>query len=167
MYYLFKPENNFKHYISKYSDIYLFTISCILIIVIKCIQFPSLTLNAEMFAESGTNFFIHAYRDTIVTNFISTDAGYLPLAQRIVSVILVKVFHIVGGYAFASQAVAIFIIAIMSSLFTLSIFNKYCKSTLLRFIIGISIALISDYELNVFINFIYYGALLLFLGIFI
>lgn len=150
-----------------HSDLILLAISVFTIIAIKFYQFPSLTYHAELFAENGTNFFINAYNLDFISNLKTLDAGYIPLIQRITAVLLVKVFHIINYYPFASQLIAISSIAIFSSIINLNIFRKIHDSSAIRFILGISIGLISDYELNVFINFIYYGAFLLFLLFFI
>jgi hypothetical protein len=151
----------------KHLDLYIFLFSTIIIIFIKFIQFPSLTYNAEMFEENATNFFINAYKLNVFADLVTTDAGYLPLTQRIISIILVKAFHLVSLYPFISQIIAITFIGIASSIINLNYFRILNSSLLVRFILGISIGLISDYELNAFINFIYYGALLLFLCIII
>src|SRR5260221_12059054 len=108
----------------EHLDRYLFLLSIIILFILKCIQFPSLTYHAEMFAENGTNYFIHAYKDNLLTNLVTTDAGYLPLAQRLIAVILVKGFHIVAWYPFFSQIIAIIFIVFTSSLIVLNTFNK-------------------------------------------
>lgn len=150
---------------TKYRDIYIFFFSFLLIITIKFIQFPSLTYNAEMFVENATNFFINAYTKDIITNLVTPDAGYLPLTQRLIALILVKGLNIVALYPYVSQLIAITFISAASSLINLNVFKNIHNSNVIRFILGLSIALISDYELNAFINFIYFGGLLLFLAI--
>lgn len=143
-----------------------FLFSCLIIALFKFWQLPSLTYNAEVFAESGTNFFINAYEGTIFQNLLILDAGYLPLLQRIVAVFAVKMFPI-ALYPFVTQFVAICFIAIMASIINIREFRKICPSDFIRFALGLSIAFISDYELNTLINFSYYGVVLLFLGIFL
>lgn len=120
-----------------------------------------------MFGENATNFFYHAFESNLLTNIYATDAGYLPWTQRILAVMLVKVFNIIELYPFVSQGIAILLIAVFSSLVNFSVFKKLNPSALIRFIIGIALGLISDFELNVFINFIYYGALFLLFAIII
>ena len=123
----YKLFNSLQH-----RDIYLFFFSFLLILGIKFIQFPSLTYNAEMFVENGTNFFIHAYKDGILTNLVTTDAGYLPLTQRIIAVTLVKLFHIVELYPYFSQLIAVAFIAGMSSLINLNFLKNLYPSFFLR-----------------------------------
>jgi hypothetical protein len=156
-----------KIFSSPHRQFFLFFLSVVIIAIAKCFQFPILTVNAEMFGENGTNFFFHAFEDPLLTNLFIPDAGYLPWTQRFITLILVKGFHIIQFYPYVSQAIAILFIAVTSSLINFDIFKKLSSSTLARFIIGIAIGLISDFELNVYMNFIYYGGLLLFFGIII
>jgi len=151
----------------KYLDIYLFAISIIILVIAQCIQYPSLTYHAEIYVENGTNFFIHAYQDKLLANLFITDAGYLPLTQRLIALLVVKGFHIIAWYPYFTQFFAIIFIAVSSSLITLNIFRNFSHSLLIRFLLGLAIGLISDYELHVFINFIYYGAIILFLLLFL
>lgn len=134
---------------------------------IKFLLFPSLSLRPEVFAESGTNFFFHAYSSDLWTNITAVDAGYLPWTQRIISLLVVNVFKIVHFYPNITQWIALLSIATLCSLITLPIFRKIISSDVCRFLIAISLSMVSDYELNTFINFIYFGAIFLFLMLFI
>jgi hypothetical protein len=146
---------------------FFFFLSVVIIVIAKCIQFPILTTNAEMFGENATNFFFHAFEHSLFTNLFIPDAGYLPWTQRFITLILVKGFNIIQFYPYVSQAIAILFIACVASLINFDIFKKLSSSVVVRFIIGIAIGLISDFELNVYMNFIYYGGLLLFFGVII
>lgn len=145
----------------------LFFITWILIVCLKFLQFPSLTVRPEMFAENATNFFINAYTKDLLHNLVSLDAGYLPLIQRIIAVVLVKVFHTVTLYPLVTQWIAIAFIATFCSFFILSEFRKLIASDLARAFIALSLSMVSDYEINTFINFIYFGGIYLLLMIFI
>lgn len=152
---------------SRYTQLFFFFLSIVIILIAKCIQFPILTIHAEMFGENGSNFFLHAFQDSFTKNLFITDAGYLPLTQRFITLFLVKGLHIIYFYPFVSQWIAMLFIAVTSSLINFDIFKKLSPSVFIRFIVGISIALISDFELNAYMNFIYYGGIILFLGIII
>jgi len=146
---------------------YYFILSTVLIIFIKCLQFPSLTLHAEVFAEAGINFFYQAMYHTLWQNIWTTDAGYLPWTQRIIALIIIKGFHVVSLYAILIQMISIISIAIFSSTINFKIFRALFPSDLLRFMISLSIALIPEYELNQFINFAYYGFIPILLLLFV
>jgi hypothetical protein len=90
-------------------------------------------------------------------NIWATDAGYLPWFQRLISVLTVKVFNGVEQFALVTQISAMFFIAFFASIINFTVFRKIFPSDLLRFILGISIAFIPDYEVHAFINFIYFG----------
>lgn len=152
---------------SPFRQYFFFFLSVLIIVIIKCLQFPILTVNAEMFGENGTNFFFHAYENNLLSNLFIPDAGYLPWTQRFITLFLVKGLHIIQFYPYVSQAIAILFISVTSSLINFDVFKKLSSSVFARFIIGIAIGLISDFELNVYMNFIYYGGLLLFFGIII
>src|SRR5436190_2047675 len=104
-------------HISRYSAWYFFFLAWLINIVIKCIQFPSLTVRPEVFAESGTNFFVNANYHPLWSNITATDAGYLPWTQRIIAVVAIKLFHAVSLYPYTTQWTAILFITFFCSLF--------------------------------------------------
>jgi hypothetical protein len=160
-------KNHHLQHIKNNSSIYYFFISCLLIIGIKFLLFPSLTIHPEVFAESGTNFFYNAYFKDIFTNITTVDAGYLPWIQRFIAVITIKVFHQIVLYPYITQWSGIICISLFCSLFTLPVFRRLIASDIIRFFIAIGISMVSDYELNTFINFIYFGAIYLLLITFV
>lgn len=146
---------------------YYFFSAIVLIIFFKILEFPSLTLHAQPFAETGTNFFAIAYEKSFLQNIIATDAGYIPLLERLIAVILVKGLHLTTYFVIAAQLIAVFFVALFSSIITLKVFRNIFPSDLLRFILALSIGLIPEYELLTFINFPYYGFVPVFLLLFI
>lgn len=146
---------------------YYFISSLLIIVILKCLLFPSLTTDPEVWAEAGSNYLPYALYSTYWQNLWATDAGYLPLLPRFLSVIIIKVFHGIEIYAAATQLIAIGFIALFSSIINFQVFRKLFPSDLLRFLTGISIAFIPDYELNTFINFTYFGLVPLLLFLFI
>ena len=162
-----REERTIINHLKGHSVWYLVITSILINILTKCKLFPSLTIRPEVFAESGTNFFYHAYTHDLLTNLTATDAGYLPWIQRILAVSIVKGLHVVALYPSITQWIAIVSIALFSSLFILPVFRKIIASDLCRFFIALAISMVSDYELNAFINFIYFGSSYLFLIMFV
>lgn len=146
---------------------YYFLIACIFIIFIKCIQLPSQTIHAEIWAEAGTNYLQVAVDKNFWENLQTVDAGYLPILQRLIAVLIVQGFQLIGNYAMSIQMISLFCIALFSSIITLHIFRKLFPSDMLRCIIAVAIAFIPDYELNSFINFAYYGFIPVLLFLFV
>ena len=150
-----------------HTALFLFFLAFAVNILIKYILFPSLTIKPEVFAESGTNFFINGYYNNIWTNIITVDAGYLPWMQRIIAVFATKVIQDISFYPYITQWSAIFFISLFSSIIVLPVFRRLIPFDSVRFLLAIGISMISDYELNSFINFVYFGSIFTFLMIFV
>lgn len=138
---------------------YYFIASWLIIFIGTCALYPSMSIRPEIWGEAGSNFLPHALFDNVWQNLLADDAGYLPWFQRLLAVIIVKVFHGVESYAYATQLIATGFIALFCSLINLKTYRNLFPSDLLRFILGVSIAFIPDYEVHGFINFVYFGVL--------
>lgn len=136
---------------------YYFIASLLLILTLKFILYPSLTSHAEVWAEAGINFLPHALYDNYWQNLWATDSGYLPWFQRLIVVLIVKVFGSLSFYASATQMAAIGFIALFSSSINIRAFRQIFPSDFLRFMLGVAIAFIPDYEVQTLINFSYFG----------
>ncbi|MGG7147366.1 hypothetical protein ACQPVA_11230 [Clostridium butyricum] len=138
----------------------LFILTAICIFCILNIKIPILSFNCEPYAEIVTNFYINGTTKDILNNVFITDAGYLPLFQRIISLIIIKVLRLSPSHTiYLMQNFAIIAISLISSMFTLKYYEKY-GDILFRFSISIiigSCALVNYYDSHSFINFSYYG----------
>ncbi|MBI5207394.1 MAG: hypothetical protein HY934_06335 [Candidatus Firestonebacteria bacterium] len=137
---------------------YLFILSFFIILSIAIIKLPSLSTQTEVYAEAGTNFFANAYTNDVWTNLTAHDAGYLPLFQRIISLIVLKVFGITKNFPYVVQFISLFFIAFFSSIINLRSFRSLIESDAIRFIAGITIGLYPSYEVFTFVNYGYFGA---------
>ena len=139
------------------------------IIVFTCIFFklPTLSYQAEMWAEAGTNYMYTALYEDVLTNLNTSDFGYLPLQPRLISMLLVKVFGVEQYFPVFSQIIALLFIAFYVSFINLTIFKRIIPGNFIRFILSISIGLFPDYEIFTFLNFSYFGFLICFLLLFI
>jgi hypothetical protein len=142
----------------------LFLLSMILILMGISRRFPSLSVNAEIFAENGMNLFYHAYHSGVWQNvFERSYYNYLIWLPRLISVVTVKVFHQIEYYHYITQWAGLILIALYYSIFCLRPFRAIIESDIARFLISTSlgIGLLGDYELYAFINFTYHGMFLL------
>lgn len=150
----FKEEN-------KKNSIILFLCTTAIIIIVLCIKAPMLTFKVEPFAELATNFYSNGKIYSIWNNIFITDAGYLPLLQRIVSIFIIKILRLSPVWAITlMQDFAIIFIATISSVFCLKEFSNY-GNRIFRFtvsvILGTCAIVYTYYDSHSFINFTYYG----------
>ena len=122
------------------------------------IRQPSVSLGGEMWAEMATNYYVNAGSPSLFVNFFSTDAGYIPLPQRIIAYIgtVLSIPDVYIPYYYTWSA--ILITACMVSTFCLTPFRALVRSDGLRFACSIAILMVCDFETRTFINFTYFAA---------
>ncbi|WP_424766493.1 hypothetical protein [Paenibacillus sp. sgz302251] len=148
---------------------YFFFLSFFISISILCFRFPSLSTSAELYAETATNFFHNAYYSSVIHNLKQLDAGYLPLFQRVISLVIVKLFHINESFNYVIQLLSVFGIAFFASFINSRMFKNIIPSDKIRFIFSciVGCGFLFDYELVTFINFSYLGIIVCLLVVFI
>ncbi len=134
-----------------------FLSSVVLILILASVRYPSLTTRAEVWAETGTNFFYNAYYGGLWDNLWATDAGYLPWLQRFLAVIVVKAFGVVHYYPVVIQYCAVLFIALACSFINLRPFRALVPSDAVRFLLGLSLSVVPVYQAWTFVNFPYFG----------
>jgi hypothetical protein len=144
-----------------------FFFSFLIIFASVFLKFPSLSYNSEAWAEVGTNYLQNALSKDFFTNLGSADAGYLPLLQRLISVMVVQVFGIVESFPIVVQLIGLLFIAFFAAFINLKYFRTIFPDDRVRFVLSITGGLVPDYELYTFINFPYFGFLLCLLILFI
>lgn len=149
------------------GKLFFFWCAFVAIIIIKIIHFPSLTVRPEIFAETGINFFYHAFHSSLWENITTLDSAYLPWFPRLIAVITVKFLHIITLYPFIVQWFSIAFIALSCGIIALPAFRVLITSDFARFLLAIAVSVIQDYDLNTFVNFTYYGVILAFLVFYI
>ena len=135
----------------------------ITIIIMYCfisIKFPIMTICTEPYAEIITNFFFNASTKSMFKNLLISDAGYLPLYQRIVSLIIVKSFSFSPKVSvILMQNILILIMLSISSTFVLKEYKKY-GTIFFRFIICLILSgfpMLNISEVYTFINVGYFN----------
>jgi hypothetical protein len=144
-------KNNLKIY---------FSVVAVIFFVIN-VKVPTFSFYSEPFAETATNFFDNGFKINILRSIFIQDAGYWPLFQRVVSLVVIKLFGFLGPVItiFLMQNFAIIIISLIVSCFSLNIYRKY-GDLWFRFVISILLGTlkIGTYiDTHAFINFSYYG----------
>ena len=139
-------------------------IRSILIISYMCLTFiydSSLWLSPT-YTEAVTNFLHFGLNETLWENIIHTDAGYLPLFQRLIAVTIIKGLRLPAYYAlFAMQAAAYFISGFILSFFSKYQFKEYfsLKNRYLLSLLFIIVIIFKDTE--AFISFMVYGFMII------
>ena len=126
---------------------------CLYLIVMQ----PAWVLGGEMWAEMATNYFPNASASSIAIRFFSTDAGYIPLPQRIVAYVGSSLSLPASAIPYFYTWSAILISGGMVGVICLKPFRALVKSDLLRFFTAIAVLLIADFESRTFINFTYFA----------
>lgn len=150
-------KNNIRH--KKY---FLLISSLLIIIITYSINYFFMIIDAQPYAEEIINFYNSAENLDFFKNLFLADAGYLPLLQHIIAWILIRILHL-GSYSiFTMNMIALFIGAFICSLINSEHLEKYV-SYKTRFLLSIylPIVLLNNFEILTFINFVYYGIILI------
>ncbi|WP_133511873.1 hypothetical protein [Candidatus Thiosymbion oneisti] len=140
------------------------TVLFITSIVFYCIYLlamqPEWVLGGEMWAEMATNYYPNSTASSIAVKFFSTDAGYIPLPQRILAFIGSSLNLPATSIPYFYTWSAILTTGIMVGAFCLRPFRVLVKSDFLRFWAAIAVLMLADFGTRTFINFTYFSAFL-------
>ena len=150
----------------KKSNRKVYFLTAILIYFLINIKAPTLSFSTEPYAEIVTNFLNNGLYINKFNNIWITDAGYWPLFQRIIGLIVIKLFGINPKITvIIMQNTAILIISLICSLFILKEYSKY-GNNFFRLAICLmlgSFTLVPYNETHTFINFSYFCLVVLIL----
>lgn len=115
-------------------------------------------------AEAVTNFMSNSNTKSILENLFITDAGYLPLAQRLIAIFCFKILP-VSSYSglYLIQFTAYIISGAVFSFFIKSNFSQIISKEYRYALCLLLMVLTIDMETGAFINFMTYGILIFFL----
>ena len=143
--------------------IYMTTVLMIYLVVAS--RAPFLTFRVEPFAEQIFNFLYNARTYGIIKNLTLMEGGYLPLFHRIIALLIVKLGFNAKITVYLMSNVAVLVVGMMASVFTLKAYRKY-GDVFYRFVVcmvfgafGISSTYI---ETHTFITMAYLNIVLLF-----
>ena len=103
--------------------IYMTTVLMIYLVVAS--RAPFLTFRVEPFAEQIFNFLYNARTYGIVKNLTLMEGGYLPLFHRIIALLIVKLGFNAKITVYLMSNVAVLVVGMMVSVFTLKAYRKY------------------------------------------
>jgi hypothetical protein len=116
---------------------------------------PNWIFGGDMWAEMATNYYHNSIIEPLYSQFLITDAGYLPIPQRLIaffgSVLGLNSSMIPYYYTWLSS----FLSAVLVGVFCLSSFRVVIESDFLRFCVCIVNLLVIGFEESTFINFFY------------
>jgi hypothetical protein len=117
----------------------------------------SWVLGGEMWAEMSTNYFINASAPSIFDRLFSTDAGYIPLPQRMIALLGAEMKLSAAITPYYYTWTAIILTSAMVGSFCLRPFRKVVWNDYLRFFASASVLIVADFETRTFINFTYFA----------
>ena len=103
--------------------IYMTTVLMIYLVVAS--RAPFLTFRVEPFAEQIFNFLYNARTYGIIKNLTLMEGGYLPLFHRIIALLIVKLGFNAKITVYLMSNVAVLVVGMMVSVFTLKAYRKY------------------------------------------
>ncbi|WP_152542756.1 hypothetical protein [Erwinia mallotivora] len=143
---------------SKAPAITLFWLVTLFYLVYQLLMQPGFVLDGEMWAEMATNYFLNASAPSLLQNLLSTDAGYIPVPQRIIGLIGNQLNIPAASVPYFYTWSALIFTGMMVGSFCLPAFRKVVRSDALRFLVAITILMVADFETRTYINFTYFSA---------
>lgn len=132
--------------------------------VAPVVMYPSWYGVGPAWAEMATNYFYYAHSQGLASLF-STDAGYIPLPQRIVALVIELVGVDNSSVMFLYNLIAMLVLSICVALPVFPTFRGILGPLWLRVSLSASVFMSIDFESRTFINFSYVFILPLVLGI--
>ena len=148
---------------SKKSCYGVFAILTVMFLAIYYIYDSSVILEPT-YAEAVTNFMKFAREESFLSNLLITDAGYLPLFPRLITLLFIKILRMPAADAlYFMQITACILCSMMWAFFCLYPFKKYMSLSLRVVFCMLVMAVCFHPETLYFTNFPYWGILLLLL----
>jgi hypothetical protein len=149
-----------RNYHEKSSELFFGLTIVLYILYMLCMQSHWL-LSGEMWAEMATNYYTNAIANSYMQKLLATDAGYLPMPQRLIALIAYYLHFPAAAIPYFYTWSALILSAGMVGIFCLPRFRQVIYSDWLRFFMGLAVLLLSDFETKTFINFTYFSAYLI------
>lgn len=115
----------------------LFWVSFVLIAFINVMKQPALNIYGELIGEMGNPYFRDAKFAPIWENLTTVVAAYIPLTERILALLCVRVLGLEHIYPWFVQGGCVLLIAGCCSLVNLSAFKKIIDDDIIRFMIAL------------------------------
>jgi hypothetical protein len=128
------------------------------------VMYPSWYRVGPAWAEMATNYFYYAHSQGLAS-LLSTDAGYVPLPQRIIALVIELVGVDNSNVMFLYNLIAMLVLSICVALPVFPTFREILGPLWLRASFSASVFMSIDFESRTFINFSYVFILPLVLGL--
>lgn len=140
----------------KISDKILF-ISAIVLNILGVYIFVPYLFRCPQIAENVLNFYYLTAKNSIWECLLMSDAGYLPLGQRLIAIIFIKILGLGTNSLYYMQATGIILDAVLAATICLRTYrNLGAKAT--RFAVSLMVvALFAHSTVSTYFNFIYLG----------
>jgi hypothetical protein len=135
----------------------LFALAVLFYPVHQLLTRGELLLSGSMWAEMGTNYYATTQDPSLVQRLFATDAGYIPLPQRLIALAGGTLGIPPATVPFLYAGSAILLAALLIASFCLPVFRAVVTSDGMRFVLAITLMLVPDYETRTFINFTYFA----------
>lgn len=138
----------------------LFAITIVLSVIYMTRLGSAFLLDGQMWAEMATNYFVNAQGTTLIQRLFSTDAGYIPLPQRLIALVVAVLRLPAAAVPYAYSWAAVVLTAAIVGAFCLRPFRALVRSDAQRFFTVVAVLIVIDFETRTFINFTYVAAFL-------
>jgi hypothetical protein len=118
-------------------------------------------LSGEMFAEMGVNYFYHAESRDILERLFATDAGYVPLLQRLIAAGAASLHVSIERVPFVYTWVAILLSGAIVAAFSLAHFRSLIRSDGARALACVAVLLSANWQTATFVNFTHFNLFLI------
>lgn len=119
------------------------------------------TFRVPQLAENVLNFYYLTEKNSLFQGLFLTDAGYLPLFQRIIAIIGIKLLNLGPHSLYFMQIVGVVLVSCFAAAICLGCFRKI-SNTENRFVVALSIiALFAHPTVCTYFNFVYLGYFIL------
>ncbi|MBC7792503.1 MAG: hypothetical protein H7Z43_02245 [Clostridia bacterium] len=113
--------------------------------------------SGSMWAEMATNYYQNANSGSLIRRLLSTDAGYIPLPQRLIALVGRELRIPSSSIAYYYTGVSTVLTAVLAGAFTLRLYRPLIRNDLVRGCVALALLLMLDFETRTFINFTYIG----------
>jgi hypothetical protein len=114
-------------------------------------------LGGQMWAEMGTNYFATTTEGNVLSKLFATDAGYVPLPQRIIATIGQQIGVAPTAIPYFYTGTAVLLSGLLIASICLPAFRPVIESDALRFVLAVALVILPDFETRTFINFTYFS----------
>lgn len=114
-------------------------------------------LSGSMWAEMATNYYVKAQSDSVLDQLFATDAGYIPLPQRIIAMAGHELGMTPGAVPYLYTGTAVVLGAVLIATVCLPAFRPVVSSDGLRLVLALTLMLAPDFETRTFINVTYFA----------